>query len=177
MRLLIACVLVLISPFTVADGRFYGEVQLGAGGVRVAEVDFFPIFGSVSAGLFLTPNIGVEIFADAGLVSDDSDGFELDIDQAVGIAARLQSPPIDGLQGYIVLGYVNYTLDQASLPVGPLAGTSVNGDFTGARVSVGLMQRLKRIPSLLVTVEYRHYNADEPLRVDALLLGLRVNTP
>ena len=177
MRWLIACLLVLVSPFAVADGRLYGEVQLAAGGVRNSDVDFYPVFGSVSAGLYLVPNIGVEIFADTGLSSDKSNGFEMDIEQAYGIAARLQSPASGGdLQGYIVLGYVNYTLDQDSRPTAALAGSSVTEDFSGARISVGLMQRMKRFPNLLVSVEYRHYNADQPLRVDAMLLGLRVNT-
>ena len=177
MRWLIACVLVLFSPFAIADGRFYGEVHLAAGGVQHSGVDFYPVFGSVSAGLYLFPNIGVEVFADTGLSSDKSDGFDMDIEQAYGIAARLQSPAIGGLQGYVVLGYVNYTLNQDSLPTASLAGSSVNEDFTGARISVGLMQRLKRYSNLLVSAEFRHYNADEPLRVDALVLGLRVNTP
>ena len=177
MRWLIACVLVLISPFAKADGRFYGEVQLAAGGVQHSDIDFFPVFGSVSAGMFLVPNIGVELFADTGLSSDESDDFDMDIEQAYGIAARFQSPATGGLQGYIVLGYVNYTLDQDSRPTATLAGSSVNEDFSGARISVGLMQRLGRLPNLLVSAEYRHYNADQPIRVDALVLGLRVNTP
>ncbi|MFK7852983.1 MAG: outer membrane beta-barrel protein [Granulosicoccus sp.] len=176
MRWLIACVLVLVCPLVHADGRFYGEIQLAAGGVQHSEVDFFPVFGSISVGAFLLPNIGVEVFADTGLSSDKSDGFDLDIEQAQGIALRLQSPPNNDIQGYVVLGYVNYTLDQDSLPTATLAGSSVNEDFRGARISVGLMQRLQRFPNLLVSAEYRHYNADEPLRVDALLLGLRVNT-
>jgi len=167
----------LVSPFALADGRFYGEVQLAAGGVQHSDVDFYPVFGSVSAGLYLVPNIGVEVFADTGLSSDNSDGFDMDIEQAQGIAVRLQSPATQGLQGYIVLGYVNYTLDQDARATATQAASSVNEDFAGARISVGLMQRLKSLPSLLVSAEYRHYNADEPLRVDALVLGIRVNTP
>lgn len=177
MRWLIACVLVLVSPFAMADGRFYGEVQLAAGGVQHSDVDFYPIFGSVSAGMYLVPNIGIELFVDAGLASDKSGEFDLDIEQAYGIAARLQSPANGGLQGFVVLGYVNYTLDQDSQPTTTLLGSSVTEDFTGARISVGLMQRLVRFPNLLVSAEYRHYNADQTLRVDALVFGLRVNTP
>ena len=67
MRWLIACVLILVSPFALAEGRFYGEVQLAAGGVQHSDVDFYPVFGSVSAGIYVVPNIGVELFADTGL--------------------------------------------------------------------------------------------------------------
>lgn len=122
-------------------------------------------------------NIGLEVFADAGLKSDKASGFEMNIDQAYGIAARFQSPPRHGLRGYIVLGLVNYKLDQSSDATASVSATSIHDNFAGARVSVGLMQRLERFPNLLVSFEYRHYNADEPLRVDALALGLRFNTP
>lgn len=175
MRWLIACVLAVSSSFAAADGPVYGELQLGAAGISNGDLDFYPTFGSINAGVFILPNIGIELFADSGLQADSSDGFDLEIESAYGIAARFQSPPVRGTQGYIVLGAVNYTLEQDSNPVGDLAATRVSEDFTGARVSIGLMQRLQRAPNLLVSFEYRHYNADDPLHADALVLGLRVN--
>lgn len=177
MRWLIACVLAVSSGFATADGPVYGELQLAAGGVQNSDLDFYPIFGSVSAGVFLFPGIGLEIFADTSLRSDNDGPFNMDIEQAYGVAARFQSPPTYGIQGYIVLGAVSYTLDQDSKASAAFDSSSVNREFSGVRVSVGLMQRLKSVPNLLVSFEYRHYNADEPLRVDALVLGLRVNAP
>ncbi len=177
MRWLIACVLAVTSSFASADGPLYGEVQLAAGGVQHSDLDFYPLFGSVSVGAFLMPGIGVELFADSGIESDRRGGFNLEVEEAYGIAARFQSPPARGVQGYIVLGWVNFTVDQQARATASLSGSSINEDFTGARVSVGVMQRLQRFRNLLVSFEYRHYNADEPLRLDALLLGLRVNTP
>lgn len=174
---LIAGLLAVASSFATADGRFYGELQLGVGGVRHSELDFFPSFGSATAGVYVLPNIGIEIFGDLGLSSGESDGFRLELEGAEGIAARFQSPPSRGIQGYIVLGYVSYLLEQRSSPTGALASSSVDETFRGVRASVGLMQRLVRFPNLQITAEYRHYNADEPLRLDALVLGLRFNTP
>lgn len=176
-RWLIACVLAVFSSFASADGLLYGEVQLAAGGVQNADLDFYPVFGSISAGVFVLPGIGLEVFADTGLRADKSKAFKMDIEQAYGIAARFQSPPSRGIQGYIVLGMVNYTLNQTSQPTADVSGTSVTDDFTGVRLSVGLMRRLQRFSNTLVSFEYRHYNADEPLRVDALVFGLRVNAP
>jgi hypothetical protein len=174
-RWLIASLLAVSSSFAVADGPVYAELQLAAGGVNNGELNFYPTFGSVNVGVYLLPNIGLELFADSGISADRSRGFDMEVDQAYGIAARLQSPPTQGIQGYIVLGAVNFTLDQSSRANGVVGATSINDDFTGARVSVGLMQRLQRIPNLQVSLEYRHYNAGEPLSVDALVLGLRVN--
>ena len=177
MRWLIAWVLAASCSIAAAEGPFYGEIQFAAGGVTNSDLEFNPTFASISAGVFVYPNIGIELFADTGLGSDGTGGFELEIEGAYGIAARFQSPPSRGTQGYLVLGAVNYTLDQTSRPTQTQGGTSVNEDFTGVRASVGLMQRLQRFPNLLVSFEYRHYNADEPLRVDALVLWLRFNTP
>ena len=177
MRWLIACVLAVTSSFALAEGPLYGEVHLAAGGVQHPNLDFYPIFGSVTVGAFVMPGIGLEVFADTNLKSDERSGFDLEVEHAYGIAARFQSPPVNGVQGYITLGWVNFAVEQRSSGTPSLAASSVSEDFTGGRVSIGLMQRLKRFRNLLVSMEYRHYNADDPLRVDALLLGLRVNTP
>ena len=177
MRWLIACVLLVTSSCSFAEGTLYGELQFGAGGVSNSDLDFIPLFGTITLGAFVAPNIGIEVHADAGL-ADGSDGdFSLDIEEAFGIAARFQSPPLNGLQGFLVLGVVQYTLEQRSDLAGTVSAASIRDDFLGARVSVGLMQRLKSVPNLLFTAEYRHYNANEPLRLDAIVFGLRVNTP
>jgi hypothetical protein len=173
-----ACVLALTTSVAAADGPVYGEVQVAAGAVRHSELDFYPTFGSINAGVYVYPNIGIEVFADAGIGSDESDGLDLDIESAAGTGLRLQSPPsAGGVQGYVVLGAVNYTLDQVSSATPNRPRSSVDEDFLGLRVSVGFMQRLKSFRNLQFTAEYRHYNADEPLRVDALVFGLRVNAP
>lgn len=177
MRWLIACVLLVMSSHAAAEGSVYGELQLGAGGVSHSDLDFYPAFGSVTLGAFVLPGIGVEVFADSDVASGSDGNFDLEIDQAYGIAARFQSPPMRGLQGFIVLGMVDYTLNQQSDLVGTVTARTISEDFRGARVSVGIMQRLTRLPYLQFTAEYRHYNADEPLRVDALVFGLRVNAP
>lgn len=175
MRWLIALVLAVSSSFAQADGPVYGELQLGAAGLSNDDLDFYPGFGGINAGFYVLPNIGLEVFADTAVQADSKGGFEMEIEQAYGIGVRFQSPPTRGTQGYIVLGAVNYTLDQQSVNALNQAQTAINEDFTGARISIGLMQRLKRAPYLQVSAEYRHYNADEPLRVDAFVLGLRVN--
>ncbi len=177
MRWLIACVLAVTSSFASAEGPLYGEVHLAVSGVQHPNLDFFPIFGSVTVGAFVMPGIGLEVFADTNLQSDERSGFDFEVEHAFGIAARFQSPPVSGVQGFITLGWVNFSVEQRALGTPTLAASSVSEDFTGARVSIGLMQRLQSFRNFLVTVEYRHYNADDPLRVDAVLLGLRVNTP
>jgi len=170
-RYLITCVLFLFALPAQAEISLYGEAHLGAGGVRHSDLDFYPSFGSFSAGIFLFKGIGIEAFADKPLSSGKRDVFKMDVSQASGVAARFQSPPNRGLQAYILLGYVDFTLEQIE---------SVQGDerkvvqnFEGVRVSVGVQQRLRFVKGLLFGVEYRNYYADSGVSVDGLSAGLR----
>lgn len=152
---------------------FYGELHFGAAGIRHSDLDFFPLFASATAGVFVVPNVGIEIFADAALADEDNAGFDMELSSAQGIAARFQSPPRGGLSGYIVLGMVNYTLTQT--PQNALvANGKIEEDFRGARISVGLVQQLRRVPELSFSAEYRSYYADQPIKVDSLVFGVRL---
>jgi len=172
-RWLIASVLLFTSLSVQAQNPLYAELNLAAGGVSHSDLDFVPVFGSVSVGSYVYPGIGIELFGDSGFESGSDDGLELSFNEAVGAGMRLESPARRGMQGYIVLGAVEYTLEQRVENTSSLG--LVREDFTGMRISVGLMQRLVRLPALLVSAEYRHYNAGERLRVDAFVLGLRGN--
>jgi hypothetical protein len=176
-RWLIACVLTIVSSSANADGALYADLHIAAAGVKHSNLDFYPQYASVSAGLFVRPGIGLEVFADSGLASDRKRGFNLRVENAYGVAIRLQSPAVRRVHGYIVIGAVNYSVKQTASATNSLGGSSIAGDFTGMRVSVGMVERLKRWENVMLSLEYRHYNADDPMRVDALLLGLRVNTP
>jgi len=160
--------------FPDARSPFYGELHFGAASIRLTDLDFFPLFASVTAGVFVLPNIGIEVFADAALSDEDNAGFDMELTSSLGIAARFQSPPRSGLSGYVVLGLVDYTLTQTARGA-TLANAVIEEDFRGARVSVGIVQQLKRVPQLAVSIEYRSYYADEPINVDGIVLGLRIS--
>ncbi len=176
MRWLLALCLVVGTASAHADGRLYGELYLGGGGVRYSSLDqdfdAYPIFGGVTLGAYVLPGLGLEVFADQGIATDEEQSFDIGLEEAFGAAARFQSPSIGGTSGYIVLGYVDFTVEQEQD-----GASALSESFTGARFSVGLMQRLSRFPSLQVSAEYRNYYVDEPVRVDGLVLGLRLNTP
>lgn len=177
MRWLIACVLTIFSSFANAEGPFYADLQYAAAGVNQSDLEFYPQYASVGAGMFIRPGIGLEVFADTGLSSDRKGGFDLKVQNAFGFALRLQSPPVRRVQGYIIFGAVNYSVSQTARSSSSSSASSIDGDFRGMRVSIGLLERLERWENVLLSLEYRHYNADDPMRVDALMLGLRFNTP
>jgi len=176
-RWLIACAFFVFSPFAAAQGPVYAELQIGAAGVQHSNLDFYPRLASISAGAYVKQGIAIELFADGALSADRKNGFDLEVVDAFGIALRLESPPVRRVQGFFTLGAVTYSIKQSASPTPVSSGSLIDGDFNGVRVSLGLVERLKRWDNVLVSIEYRHYNADDPLRVDALLLGLRVNTP
>lgn len=161
----------LLFPQPQSD--FYGELHFGVNGIRHSDLDFIPLFASVSAGVFILPNIGIEVFVDAALADDENAGFDVELTSAQGIAARFQSPPWKGLSGYVVLGAVNYRVTQSPQNAS-IGNGSIEEDFVGGRVSVGVIQQLKRLPKLSVSAEWRSYFVDEPIRVDSLVIGMRI---
>lgn len=175
MRFIVPLILVLFAGQAQAGIKLYADARLGAGGVRHSELDFYPTFGSFSAGFFLFENIGIEGFVDTSITSSSKNIFDLSIADAAGVAFRLQSPPERGLQAYVLLGYVDFTLSQDEEGVnGP---RKVVQSFEGVRLSVGIQQHLKRADGFIFGVEYRNYYADSGITVDGVSLGLRYEMP
>lgn len=175
MRLIVSLLLVLLSTQTQAGIQFYGEARLGAAGARHSDLDFYSGFGSFSAGAFIVDNIGIEGFIDTPLSAGDNGIFELGITQASGVAVRLQSPEQRGLQAYVLVGYVEYQLEQKESGVfGP---RFIRQTFDGIRFSVGLNQHLTVMRGLIFGVEYRNYYADSGIAVDGVSVGLRYEMP
>ncbi len=153
--------------------RLYADTQWGVQAVRHSELDFFPLFSSGAIGLWVFDNIGVEVFGDFGLGSFERDDFEVEVEEAGGIAMRFQSPPRKGFSVFFTAGYVDYQLAQV---VDDERGVSrVSQGFAGLRLSVGLAQRLPVFESVLITGEYRNYYSEDELQLDSLALGLRFN--
>jgi len=171
LRLTIALIFLCSAASVQADLKLYGEARLGAGGVRHSDLDFYPTFGSFSLGAFIFENIGVEGFVDVPLSADDEGDFDLDVTQAAGAAVRFQSPAQNGLHAYILLGFVAFTLEQEEDE-----RATVEEDFTGARVGIGVSQRLRQFPGFIFGVEYRNYFTDTGVTVDGLSVGLRFET-
>ena len=159
---------VVAAPATAAV-PLYAEVQVGASGVRHSDLDFVSPIASLVLGTWVLPGIGIEAFADGELDRGSEDGFETGLEHAYGGALRLSSPERDGIRGYVLLGYVDFTIAQRDL----VTGATIDERFTGARFGIGLQQRLERFPSLLFGVEYRNFYTAESIQADGLVLGLR----
>ena len=172
MRWLLALVLTFSSLSAVAESQIYGEFQLGVQGVQHSDLDFYPGFASGSVGVYVRPNIGIELFYDRALSKASEEDFEIEVNEASGIAARFESPAQGGLQAYILLGYVTYSINQYENLANPRRLAKEN--FTGARVSLGLAKTFERYRQMQLVFEYRNYDVDAPIRVDGFGLGLRV---
>lgn len=153
--------------------RLYAEGQWGVHAVRHSDLDFFPLLGSGTLGLWLFNNIGVEVFGDIGLGSFEDGPFSLEVEEAGGIAMRFQSPPRNGFSLYFTAGYVDFQVTQTVTDERGIG--RVSEGFAGLRLGVGLAQRLPVFENVLVIGEYRNYFSEDELQVDTLTLGLRVN--
>ena len=171
-RLFVALLILLAASQSQAAVKLYGEVRLGAGGVRHSDIDFYPQFGGFSAGVFIYDNIGIEGFFNSSIASDNRAGFEVDVTESSGAALRFQSPPqLGGLQAYILLGYVTFILEQQVN--GIVGARPFDEDFTGAMVALGVHQNFKTVNGLSFGLEYRNHHADTGIIVDGLSFGLR----
>ncbi len=175
-RLVFALLILLAASQSQAAIKLYGEARLGAGGVRHSDLDFYPQFGSFSAGVFVFENIGIEGFIDTSIASFEKDGFDLEVAESSGAALRLQSPSqLGGLAAYVLLGYVNFNVHQTAS--GIFDARTVKTSFNGVRVGIGVHQRLKSVNGLIFGVEYRNDFADSGVTVDGLSIGLRYEMP
>jgi len=176
---LLGLLLALLAPHSLhAAGtplfaRLYGDVQFTLGGMRHSELDFYPGYVSVSAGAWIRPGVGIDVFADEGVFSDSDGDFTFELTNASGIAGRFQSPARQGFYAYVVLGLVNVRLVQDEST--ELGDRTVIQNYQGGRISVGIGQQLPFARNLIVTGEYRNYFVDKELQLDALSLGLRLS--
>ncbi len=175
MRWLLAILFLFGTTSAAADSGFYGELHAGVKGVRHSELDFYPTFGSLSAGVFIVQNVGIEVFADVALSASEKGNFEIEIAHASGVAIRFQSPPQQGLRAYLTLGYVDFAVEQSEADT--RGARQVTQGFSGGRVSVGITRQLASLPQLRVILEYRNYYVDQGITVDGLSFGLRVALP
>ncbi len=168
----------LVPTLALADEGFefrpYVEGFIAGSAIDVGNFEYYPVFGGVSAGFFFREGIGLELHLDGEILPGEDNDYELAYERGVGAALRFESPPREGLSGYVLLGYTNFSARQER-ETPPVAGDELNGDFGGPRLSIGLVQRLTRLPSLSITAEYRKYAVQGGLDVDALVLGLRVS--
>ena len=185
-RLAIACVVLLLSSTVAAAkdrpifvytqspaSRVYADLQFGLNAISLSGLDFFPKVISGGVGVWLFDNIGVEIHFDGGIATDSDGAFTAELEEAVGLSLRFQSPPVRGLAAYINVGVIDFQLVQVE---SDSRGTRrVSEGFGGARISLGVVQRLPIYDFLHVTGEYRTYLSDSDLQVDTLAIGLRIN--
>ena len=153
--------------------RLYGDINVALSGARHSELDFYPGFVSLSGGAWIRRGVGVDVFVDEGLFSDEKDGFEFEITSASGVAARFQSPPRKGFFAYVVAGVVSLRIVQDEET--DLGQRSVVQNYQGGRISVGIGQQLSFARNLIITGEYRNYFVDTELQIDALSLGVRLS--
>lgn len=171
MHRLLMLLLCLGSQIAHAEQGAYGELHVGAYAVDHSDLTFYPSFVSGSAGWFVHRDIGVEVFYDSALRDDGEQVFDLSLSAAGGLALRMQSPLVNGLQAYMLLGIVRFTLEQEEAD--SRGQRIVRETFDGARVSLGLSKRLSAAGGLMINLEYRNYYVDQSIHVDAISTGLR----
>jgi len=166
--------LLLLMPVLPAHaiGPLYGELRLGAAGVRHSDLDFYNSFASINAGVFIKNNIGIEAFVDAPLSEKTKGAFKVGVPRASGFGVRLQSPSRLGTEAYVSFGYVAFSIDQFEND--DRGQRTITQSFEGASIRVGIQKQLQVSKHLKFGVEYRNFYSDSGVSVDGLSLGLQM---
>jgi outer membrane protein with beta-barrel domain len=137
MRRLISIVLLAFSA-QASSMDFYAEFAANAVLQKVDDTRFDLASTEVRGGAYVMPQIGLELFAGAGVVDDSKYDLTQSITQSYGIATRFESPMVDGTKAFILLGYAATELNLEN-DQGPAPGKEF---FEGFSYGVGLEQQL-----------------------------------
>ena len=152
---------------------FYVEAHGGIANIRVSDLAFRPIGAHVSVGGYFLKNIGVDLTVGGSLADDDDQGFDGRLDDIASLTLRLDSPPIDRLSAYILIGVSRYTIRQEGVSVSGIS-TSVTETFQGGTAALGFKRRIGDSRFSVVGV-YRIHFVSEPVDVDNFSIGVRAS--
>lgn len=171
MRALLAFVIIIFSLPAAATERYYAEYQLGTGNIRHSDLEFRTVEGRFSLGGYFAKGLGLE-FAYSGPFRVGSDGgFDVQVEDLVALSMRFESPPMDGLSAYILLGISHFAVTQSGTN-SEGRSRSVRENFQGGAVSIGLRQQLGESRYSIVG-GFHYHDVDQPVDVDAWTLGVR----
>ncbi len=129
------------------------------------SVELRPVLGSVSAGYWVRPGIGIELEAGVGLADDSVGSLDLDFESQLGINLRLESMPVSRFAAFALFGYVRSSYDVS------VGGSSSSITLPGGRLSLGMTYLIN--PFLRIEAGLTHHDYDGDTRVNSFRFGLR----
>ena len=157
-----------LSQFSVALD-YYTGVDATYLSSRVDSAKFNPIAVGGRLGVYLQPQLGLELHGMVGVDSDEDIDIELDLNRSVGLALRFETPEAQGGKIYFLFGYATSELEMQR------SGTALPGaeTFDGGTFGGGAEFRLGNSDRSFLNLQMIRYYQDKGITLDAISLGIR----
>ncbi|KZY37750.1 MULTISPECIES: outer membrane beta-barrel protein [unclassified Oleiphilus] len=139
------------------------------GNEQSGEAEFDISGAGLRAGLYLEPQVGLEVYAAQGVTEGDDIGIDMSLVSSVGILGRFESPEAEnGGKLFILLGYGMSELEMTRSASSPVDRELYHGVVYGG----GAEFRLGSSETFINIQGLRYYDEDH-LSLDGVSLGLR----
>jgi hypothetical protein len=170
-RVLFAFLLLTLAFGAHAADRFYAELHAGFGGISHSDITGRPAEVYASVGGYAWDYLGLDLTVAGAAMAGEDDGYSLSLKRLATVSFRFDSPPIENVSAFILLGVSQFDLNQESENSQGDSRT-VKGSFQGGTFGIGLRHQFTHTPLSLVAM-YRVHYVDQPIDVDSWSLGLR----
>lgn len=154
---------------TASATELYGEINTVYVFSKVDSQEFNPIALEARAGMYLEPQVGLEVYLGTGLSDDSQVDIDLSLSALAGVNLRFESPESKGMKVFILLGYgiSEWDIDRS--------GTGEPGkvDFDDFSYGGGLEWRIGKSKHWFVNLRGQRFLNKDDLSLDSGSLGVR----
>lgn len=138
--------------------------------VRVDSERFNPLAAEARLGLYLEPQVAIEVQLAKGISEGDAIDVHTALDYQAGLYLRLESPEVNTGKLYVLAGYGITRLDIDRSQTGQ-PGAS---DFDGVAFGLGGQIRpFTQSPNLTLYGQASRYFSEDDVSIDGLSIGVR----
>ncbi len=171
MRALFAFLIVTSAFGAQAADRFYAELHAGFGGISHSDITGRPAEVYASVGGYAWDHLGLDLTVAGTLMAGEDNGYSLSLERLTTVSLRFDSPPMENVSAFILLGVSQFDLHQEADDAQGDSRT-VKGSFQGGTFGIGLRHQFINSPLSFVAM-YRVHYVDQPIDIDSWSLGLR----
>lgn len=149
--------------------ELYGEINAAYVFSQVDKEEFNPTALDARLGMYLEPQVGLEVYVGSGLSDDTEVDIDMSLTTLAGVNLRFESPESKGMKIFILLGYgmSEWDLDRS--------GTSEPGkvDFDDFSYGAGFEWRIGKSKNWFVNLRGQRFLNKDDLSLDTGSLGVR----
>ncbi|MGK0440718.1 MAG: hypothetical protein ACJA0N_000513 [Pseudohongiellaceae bacterium] len=166
--LLLSFYLLAFCPLASAD-NFYSELSVLYTTTKFDGLSFSQTAAQARGGMYILPQIGIEIYASKGIDDDSNAGLTTEFDYNTGIDIRLETPEQKRAKLFVTLGY-SQTAISMSKQDSDFPGKET---FRSPSVGIGYEVRAGRDNNISILGKYTYFYDDDEIRISGFNLGAK----